>query len=291
MTRRAGNRLPDSRQPADSDLKTMTQRHEILSCIKALMLDIDGVLLVGNQMLPNAIKAVQKLVEIGLSLRFVTNTTKEPRATLLQRLQGYGFPIESTQLFTVAALARQKMTRKGPTTYRLIGPPELEVDLGPGRLDLEDPSTPDWVVMGLHKPSFTHEVLNVGFRDLSQGARLIALHVNRAWKTQRGMEMGLGAYVKALEYASQTQAIVMGKPSSAFFEEVLADLGIPRETIAMVGDDVESDVGGALALGLHGILVRTGKFSPRTLELSGIRPSVIVDDIWELAQRLEADRA
>ncbi len=258
--------------------------------IRALMLDIDGVLLEDGEPIPGAAESVRALLGLGLEIRFVTNTTAMTRRRLLERLERLGFPVTGDRLFTVAALARRLFDRAGKSRYRLLGPPELVEDLGQGHVALDDPSSPDWVVMGLHIPAFQHETLNIGLRDLLNGATLVALHANRVWRTRRGMEVGLGAYVRALEYAARTEAVVMGKPSRAFFEEVLHDLALPPDQVAMVGDDSESDVGGAQAAGIHGIQVRTGKFSPRSLALAGVTPDLTVDDINDLARRFLSER-
>ena len=104
-----------------------------------------------------------------------------------------------------------------------------------------------------------------------------------------GLSLDVGPFVAALEYAAHTEAIVVGKPSSEFFRTVLA--GIPAEphVAAMVGDDIESDVGGAQAAGLAGILVRTGKYRESALERSGVRPWAIVDSIADVPILLRDD--
>ncbi len=259
-----------------------------LAHIEALMFDLDGVLLEGKQAVPGAVEAVRTVERCGVATRFVTNTTAQPRDKLLELLTGLGLPVSAEKLFTPASLARRIMSRKGTARYRLLGPPELETDLGPGRLTLDDRSAPEWVVMGLYTPFFKHDALCVGLKDLLGGARLLALHANRLWKTERGLEVGLGGYVAALEYAAGTEALVIGKPSAAFFEEVLQDIGKPRHRVAMVGDDIEGDVGGAQRAGIAGILVRTGRFDPQAFSRSEVQPALVVDDVGELARQLLA---
>ena len=92
------------------------------------------------------------------------------------------------------------------------------------------------------------------------GAELIALQKNRYWETSEGLSLDAGPFVSALEYATGREAEVVGKPSPAFFELALGELGVSADRAAMVGDDVEADVGGAMDAGLAGILVRTGKY-------------------------------
>jgi ribonucleotide monophosphatase NagD (HAD superfamily) len=93
--------------------------------------------------------------------------------------------------------------------------------------------------------------------------------------------------VTALEYGSGREAEVVGKPSAAFFELALRELGVGSQNAAMVGDDVEADVGGALDAGLAGILVRTGKYREEQVRASGIEPSATVDSIAQVPDLLD----
>ena len=91
-----------------------------------------------------------------------------------------------------------------------------------------------------------------------------------------------------LEYTTGVQAEVVGKPSRAFFEAALGALGARPEEATMIGDDVEADVGGAKALGLRGILVRTGKFRVDTLARADPKPDAVLDSIADLPAFLES---
>ena len=91
-----------------------------------------------------------------------------------------------------------------------------------------------------------------------------------------------GPFVAALEYAVDRPATVVGKPSAAFFLEGVADLGVDADRVAMIGDDLEADVGGALDAGIAGIQVRTGKFRPDVLESSAIEPTMVIDSIADV---------
>jgi ribonucleotide monophosphatase NagD (HAD superfamily) len=85
--------------------------------------------------------------------------------------------------------------------------------------------------------------------------------------------------VAALEYATGHEAYVVGKPAPPFFQTILRAAGASADESAMVGDDVESDVGGAQQAGLAGILVRTGKYRENAVQASGVRPDATVDSI------------
>jgi ribonucleotide monophosphatase NagD (HAD superfamily) len=110
----------------------------------------------------------------------------------------------------------------------------------------------------------------------------VALQRNRVWESERGLVLDAGPFVVALEYASGREALVTGKPSPAFFATALRELGAPADRVAMIGDDLEADVGGAIEAGLDGVLVRTGKFRPQALEQSEVEPTLIWDSIADL---------
>jgi HAD superfamily hydrolase (TIGR01458 family) len=123
------------------------------------------------------------------------------------------------------------------------------------------PGEGEAVVVGDAAQGFSYAALNAAFRKLLGGAEFVALARNRSLKDEDGaLSLDTGAFVAALEYASGQEAVVLGKPAPDFFRAAVAALGCAPEQAVMVGDDVESDVGGAMAAGLQGILVKTGKY-------------------------------
>jgi HAD superfamily hydrolase (TIGR01458 family) len=163
---------------------------------------------------------------------------------------------------------------------------------GDARADLEGvelvDDDADVVVLGGAYSGFDYATVNRVFRMLMGGAELVAMHRNLYWRTDEGWQLDGGAYVAGLEEATGRRAVVCGKPAEAYFASALAQIGIPAERAAMVGDDVVNDVLGAQALGLTGVLVRTGKFRPEDVERSGGHPDVVIDSIAELPKLLSA---
>ena len=129
---------------------------------------------------------------------------------------------------------------------------------------------------------FSYENLNGAFAALERGASLVCLHRNRWWQTSRGPLLDSGAFVAGLEYAAGVEAQLVGKPSRAFFEAAVTELGAAPSEAVMVGDDVEADVAGAKAAGLRAILVRTGKFREGTLAEAEPQPDVVVESIADV---------
>jgi len=254
-----------------------------LDGIEAMLVDLDGVLYVEDNAIPGAGEAVGKLRDAGLGLRFVTNTTARSRGQTLEKLERLGFEIEPEELITPAALANSHCEERGHETVALIMNEDVKADFAELREVGEgEDEGPDAVIMGDLGEAFGFPILNRAFRMVMDGAELIALQRNRFWLTDDGLSLDAGPFVAAIEYASGEEAYVVGKPAPAFFAGVLGGLGVEAGDAAMVGDDVESDVAGAMNEGLAGILVRTGKYREEFVRESGVEPTATVDSIADV---------
>jgi HAD superfamily hydrolase (TIGR01458 family) len=246
-----------------------------------VLLDIDGVLYVGDEPIAGAHAALSELRELSTGMRLVTNTTSKSRRQIVEHLQSLGFDVTPQEVLTPAALAVRHCREKEYGSVRLLVGEALREDLAELRQAPPDAAV-DAIVLGDLGDGFTAAVLNEAFRLLMDGAELVALQHNRYWRRVDGLALDVGAYAAALEYATGREAVVVGKPAPAFFAAALADLRAQPETAVMVGDDVEADVGGAIGAGLSGILVRTGKYRPELVEAAGVTPTAIVDSIVEV---------
>jgi phospholysine phosphohistidine inorganic pyrophosphate phosphatase len=250
-----------------------------LEGVEGLLLDLSGVIYVQDDAVPGAAEALGRLRSGGIPTRLVTNTTMRPRRSILERLERLGVEADPDELITPATLAARRCADAGYESVSLVVLDELREDLE--GLERRGDSV-DAVIVGDLGERWDYDVLNRAFRELMDGAALIALQRNRYWETSEGLSLDAGPFVAALEYATGRHAEVMGKPSPAFFELALAELGISADRAAMVGDDAEADVGGAMDAGLAGILVRTGKFREGLVEEPGIEPTATVDSIADV---------
>jgi len=224
--------------------------------IKGVLLDLSGTLYVGSQTIPGAVEAIKALQRKRIPTRYLTNTSRTPRHEIHQKLVGMGFPIREEEIITAPGVIDNYLQEHGLNPWLLVHPSIRDEFSNVGAAE------PDAVVLCDAAESFTYETLNQAFRLLLDGARLIAIGDNRYFKEEDGMSLDAGPFVRALEYAAGCEAIILGKPSPAFFHSSAALLGCkPKETL-MVGDDVYSDVNGALKAGLKATLVRTGKYRP-----------------------------
>jgi len=145
---------------------------------------------------------------------------------------------------------------------------------------------PDVIVVGDIGTAWDYRLLSELFEQLIAGATLVALHKGRYYQGPDGLILDIGGFVAALEYAASVEAVVIGKPSSRFFQLAVSDMGLEPNEVVMIGDDIESDVGGAQRAGLRGILVRTGKYRGHLVEKSAVIPDLIIESIADLPRLL-----
>ncbi|KAF7351489.1 Haloacid dehalogenase-like hydrolase domain-containing protein 2 [Mycena sanguinolenta] len=285
--------------------------------LRALLIDISGTLHVGSAITPNAVEAFRRLQESGVPFRLCSNTSKESTRDVSARLQKLGFELRETsktggegprEVWTsIGAVQRVMQDMDIHRPYLLLSdsartelqllPPENEKDS-----EDEDQTPFDAVIVGLCPARLDYAHLNTAFRILAREhpARsprqpvLLAAHAGRVLEASTGgLALGPGPFVKALEHAVPgVKAHIVGKPSRAFFEAVIADVDAhgcfaarnpdaptpPNSRVAIIGDDVEADLGGgAVELGLWRVLVRTGKYRPGDETRTSSPPDEVVD--------------
>jgi HAD superfamily hydrolase (TIGR01458 family) len=252
---------------------------------KGFLIDLDGVLYVGGTAISGAKAAIEFLTEEEYTFRFVSNTTRKSRATIARNLAAMGLVVPEHHIFTPPRAAIIYMKNTGKQQYHLLTTGDAERDFDP-RGRCIPPARPDYVIIGDAGEKITYDALNLAFRFLMDGAELLALEKDRYWMAQDGLSLSAGPLVAALEFASGKTATVLGKPSEAFFRLALHDMDLLPEEVAMIGDDITTDIGGAKKAGMTGIQVRTGKYRKDSADSAAIKPDYIIDSIAQIRQIL-----
>lgn len=244
-----------------------------------LLLDLDGTIYTERELIPEADEAVRALRDSGLPLRFVTNTTRVPRSTIAGWLRDYGITAVAEDIFTPPLAAADWLRENGIERVAVFLPEHAFAEFE-GLTIVEE--TPEAVVIGDLGSAWTFDTMNRAFRWILDGARFLALHRNRYWLTDGGLTLDVGAFIAALEYATDRRAELVGKPSRPMFAAAARSMGLEVADVAMVGDDLESDVAGIQESGGTGILVRTGKFREEILFSTPTEPDLLIDSVADL---------
>ena len=228
-----------------------------LSGIETVLLDLDGTLYVGSQVVAGAPEAVRWLRDQGLTVRFCTNTDSITPAALADRLARLGFQTSADELVTPIAVAERLFGATPEARVLAVAADGVRQLLS--RFLARPDAPPTHVLVADPSYGATYDDLDAAFRALRAGAELVATQVNRVAVRDDGEHLDTGGWVRLLEYATGTSARVLGKPSLEFFTAPLAALGRGPDTAVVVGDDLAADIGGGQAVGAATVLVRSGK--------------------------------
>ena len=247
--------------------------------IEGLLIDIDGTLYEGDALIPGAAEAFKMLDAKAIPYRLVTNTTSKPLSAILEKLRSAGLEIAPEHVFSAPVVARAYCLQKGFTRcYPLLKSSLLEDLRGIEFVE----TAPQAVLVGDLGDELTYAAINHAFRFVLDGAAFVTMARNRYFHGPDGLCLDVGSIVAALEYATQREATLIGKPAADFFLLALQSMGVAPAHAVIVGDDLEADVGGGQSAGLGGVLVRTGKFRPDQLEKTHVTPDSILDSIADL---------
>lgn len=268
--------------------------------VGGVLFDIDGVLVTSWQPIDGAAGALRDLAARGIPCSYLTNTTTRTRRQIAAALSDAGMPVRPEEVMTAAALTADYVRSRYPgARCLLVNNGDIAEDM-PG-VELIDPAGgpvppehPDVILLGGAGPEYSHVTLSRVYEWMSAGVPVVAMHRSTAWKTADGLRVDTGMYLVGLEQTSGREAVAVGKPAPAGFLAAAARLEVEPEEMYMVGDDLHNDVLAAQAVGMTGVLVRTGKFSQESLDRwaadeFAMQPGHVVDSVADLPGLLDTD--
>jgi 4-nitrophenyl phosphatase len=257
----------------------------------AVLLDLDGTVYHEEHALPGAVTAIRKLQERGKLYACLTNSTTGPHH-LAARLARMGLGVDPAHIYTAAAATADyvvdhftagRPSDYTPAVYNLSTDGMAELLDGRVRWVQRDDEPCDAVVSGVVTNVYaTDERQRTALNLLRNGAALVAICADRVYPSPRGLEFGGGAMAAMLGYAADVRATFCGKPEKIFFIELCRRLKVRPERCVLVGDNLESDIGGAQGVGMATILTLTGITTREHLGRSAHKPDAIIQDLSQL---------
>ena len=251
---------------------------KLIQKARGFLFDLDGVFVQSGKPLHGAIESLKVLRSLSIPFRFLTNTTTKSRMTLQNTLNSIGINCEEGEIFSAGFSGVQAIKTMGSPKCIFYIADDLKKDyLG----FQEDINNPEVIVIGDYE-SWNFEKIDHAFRCVMNGAKILALHMGKYYRVDSGLRIDAGAFVAALEFATNKKAKIIGKPNKEFFNSALNDMGFGPKEVVMFGDDLINDISGAQELDIPGILVKTGKYHEGMLESSSIIPNGFLESIADL---------
>ena len=254
---------------------------EELRARKGFICDMDGVIYLGNQLLPGVAEFVNWLNENDKRFLFLTNSSERSPKELRQKLQRMGLDIDEEHFYTSALATAAFLKKQAPgCTAFVIGAPGLLnalYDVGVTMNDVD----PDYVIVG-ETASYNYEVITKAVRLVLNGARLIATNSDLTGPTEFGIAPACRSLVAPIELATGKKAYFMGKPNPLMMRTGLQLLGVHSEEAAMVGDRMDTDVIAGMESGLATVLVLSGCSSRTDVNDYPYRPTDILNGVGDI---------
>ena len=253
----------------------------------AVLLDLDGTLYREDHALPGAVELVRRLQRENRKIACVSNSTESPRG-VVDRLRGMGIEIPTELIYTASEAAAGYCLRRFAPRPQIMNLSTQSVhEMLEGRVQWVDEESEACDVVLVGNPRCARATagrLRIGMRLIRNGALCVGICADRAYPSPEGLEIGSGAMTHMLAYAAGVEPIFFGKPQNIFFQGLCDRLGVLAQECVLIGDNLESDIGGAKGMGMKTILSLTGVATRREVEALSMdqRPEWVVENLREL---------
>ena len=245
------------------------------------LMDMDGVLVRGSQLIPGADVFIARLRERGLPFQILTNNSLYTPRDLQVRLATVGLNVEPGELFTSALATAQFLQAQSPGgSAFVIGESGLTTalhDIGYVLTDLN----PDYVVLG-ETLVYSFQRLTQAIRLVMGGARFIATNPDVIGPTDQGLIPATGALAALIAEATGVKPYFIGKPNPLMMRTALRRLNGHSESSVMIGDRMDTDIVAGTEAGIQTILVLTGVTKREQVDRFPYKPTIILDSVVEI---------
>ena len=264
--------------------------------VKAIILDLDGTVYLGDKEVPGAAEFVRRCHGAGIHCLFVTNRSNRPPEEVAAQLRGYGIPCGRGDVLTSAQATAKYLCsidlrsvqktippKAMPCSAFLIGETGLiEAMREEGIRIVSDPEDRPCAVVVSYDREFSYAKLAVATRWISEGARFIATNPDKKLKVAGRTLPGTGALVAAVQTATGVAPEYVGKPERLIFDMALSLAGCRADEALSVGDLLDTDIRGSNAAGIPSVLMLTGVSTRADLDTSPHRPAHVCDTFADL---------
>ena len=250
--------------------------------MKNFIIDMDGVLVQGNKLIPGADLFINRLREQERKFLLLTNNPVYTPRDLAHRLQAIGLQIEEDQIFSSALATASFLHQQRPDGKAFVlgesGLTEAVHDIGYVITDV----MPDYVVLG-ETLAYDFQMIKKAIRLIhDSGARFIATNPDASGPSENGLVPACGAMAALIEKATGVAPFFVGKPNALMMRTALNYLNVHSENTIMVGDRMDTDIVAGVTSGMETILVLSGVTKEEQIDKYPYLPTFIRNSVAEI---------
>jgi NagD protein len=243
-----------------------------------LMIDMDGVIYAGEELIKGADVFVQRLLDKKIPFTFLSNNSANSRADAVKKLAKMGIKVREEHIYTSAMATATFLTEHYPgCSAHVLGEGGLLKSLKNAGIKLTA-KKPDLVILG-EGHEFSLDKVHQAVEMILGGARFIATNRDPSPRRAGWNNLGIAATAAMIEEASGREPFVIGKPSPVMMRSAAGYMGLRPEDITIIGDTMETDIIGGIYMGFKTILVLSGITDQDKLNEYGYRPGLIVESV------------
>ena len=252
-----------------------------LDGIKAVFLDLDGTIYLGDSLIDGALDFLGRLEERGIKRYFLSNNSSKSVEQYVEKLRDLGIDADKDEVLLSTHDLISWLSKKEATSTFLVGTEGMRSMLEEEGIETSS-EQPEFVVLG-YDTEISYEKLATASIHLHEGVQLVASHPDMVCPSPRGGLPDTGAYMSLFKATTGVGPVhVCGKPNKGMILHKVEDLGLKPSECCMVGDRLYTDIEMADRAGVYGILVLSGEASVDDVEEGELRPSLVVDSVAEL---------
>jgi 4-nitrophenyl phosphatase len=276
-----------------TDNSSGLEDHEIamdLEHVRCFLLDMDGTFYLGEALLPGALEFIDVLRQQGRDFLFLTNNSSRSQDDYAAKITRLGLPVTREKIFTSGEATARYMRAAYPDAHVfLLGPPSLHAEFREHGITLDE-AEPTHVVLGFDT-TLTYAKLWRMCDLVRSGLPFIATHADFNCPTPTGFMPDVGAMIALVRASTGREPdLIVGKPNRMFVEAAAAKLGLPVQSLAMIGDRLYTDIALGKTSGITTLLVLSGETRPEDLEESPHKPDLVFADLGAVAAQLRKER-
>jgi NagD protein len=248
---------------------------------QGLMIDMDGVIYAGEELIKGADIFVKRLLDQEIPFTFLSNNSQRSRAEAVEKLDKLGIHVTEEHIYTSAMATASFLTDQYPNcSAYVLGEGGLLKSLQHAGIRLVD-EKPDFIILG-EGHEFSLDKVHAAVDMILGGAKFIATNRDPSPRRAGWNNLGIAATAAMIEEASGREAFVIGKPSPVMMRSASAYMGLQPDEVTVIGDTMETDIKGGLYMGFKSILVLSGMADQDQLAKYAYRPNLVVNAVDEI---------